>query len=54
MGTTDRAMPPHPERTRLIEWARPTAVSTTGNPANCSPPTKSVHERPDSPEDNHG
>ena len=26
----------------------------TGNPANCSPPTRSVHERPDSPEDNHG
>src|SRR6516164_1757280 len=34
--------------------ARPTAVSTTGNPANCSPPTRVVHERPDSPEDNHG
>jgi len=34
--------------------ARPTAVSTTGNSANCSLPTRIVHERSDSPEDNHG
>jgi len=25
-----------------------------GTEANCSPPTRSVHERPDSPEDDHG
>ena len=33
---------------------RPTAVFTTGNPANRSPPARSFHERPDPPEDNQG
>ena len=48
-----------PEPRRMTVWLheeRSSRISecTTGNPANCSPPTRSVHERPDSPEDNHG
>jgi hypothetical protein len=48
-----------PEPRRMTVWLheeRSSRISecTTGNPANCSSPTRSVHERPDSPEDNHG
>ena len=34
MGTTDREMRSHPTSGRLIESARPSFVSTTGNPAD--------------------